>query len=299
MDEADSIVPTAQHALAALMDMHHESTRFVLICNDATRIIGELKSRCIPLAYTVLPDGDMARRLRHVAEAEGLPPAALSEEAIKALLFVAEGDMRKALNSLQAVCTLSLATHRQERLHHHGQEQQQTQPPPTRIVVATAGGKGKDLDPQVKRATDETPGRMKQVGATAAGLDNSDCYAVITADQVFAIADQPHPLCLMEIVTLCCHADLYAARAKLEWLWNQGFQSTDVIEALSKVLRQTPMSCEHTRLSYLRQFALMLHRQSTSAVEAEVSLTQLYGLLGEWCRHSLASADVPLHMLKS
>jgi replication factor C subunit 2/4 len=99
LDEADAMTPAAQQALRRTMEIYSSTTRFALACNISSKIIEPIQSRCAILRYSRLSDQQILYRLTHVAEAEGVPT---SEDGLEAIIFTAEGDMRNALNNLQA-----------------------------------------------------------------------------------------------------------------------------------------------------------------------------------------------------
>eukprot|EP01010_Urceolus_cornutus_P000455 NODE_1060_length_1135_cov_258.929098_g808_i0.p1 GENE.NODE_1060_length_1135_cov_258.929098_g808_i0~~NODE_1060_length_1135_cov_258.929098_g808_i0.p1 ORF type:complete len:371 (+),score=108.90 NODE_1060_length_1135_cov_258.929098_g808_i0:62-1114(+) len=99
LDEADSMTPAAQQALRRTMEVHSSTTRFALACNWSNKIIEPIQSRCAILRFTRLSDRDVLERIMHVIEAEGVPH---TEDGLEALLYIAEGDMRVALNNMQA-----------------------------------------------------------------------------------------------------------------------------------------------------------------------------------------------------
>jgi replication factor C small subunit len=98
LDESDSLTSEAQHALRRTMESTSGVTRFILSCNYSSRIIEPIQSRCAVFRFAQLQEQDVRKMLLHVAEKEKLR---LDEEACQALFYVSEGDMRKALNSLQ------------------------------------------------------------------------------------------------------------------------------------------------------------------------------------------------------
>ena len=75
------------------------STRFALACNDSSKIIEPIQSRCAIVRFTKLSDAEILRRLKQVLDAEDIKA---TEDGIEAIIFTAEGDMRYALNNLQA-----------------------------------------------------------------------------------------------------------------------------------------------------------------------------------------------------
>ncbi len=103
LDEADALTQDAQQALRRTMEMFSNNVRFILSCNYSSKIIEPIQSRCAIFRFRPLSDEAIAERIRYIAENEGLE---LTEEGIQAILYVAEGDMRRAINVLQAAAAL-------------------------------------------------------------------------------------------------------------------------------------------------------------------------------------------------
>ncbi|KAG2490814.1 hypothetical protein HYH03_010736 [Edaphochlamys debaryana] len=99
LDEADSMTSGAQQALRRTMEIHSGTTRFALACNTSSKIIEPIQSRCAIVRYGRISDVDILSRLKIVAEKEGVT---YSEEGMEAIIFTADGDMRQALNNMQA-----------------------------------------------------------------------------------------------------------------------------------------------------------------------------------------------------
>jgi replication factor C small subunit len=102
LDEADSLTNDAQHALRRTMERYSESTRFILIANYSSKIIEPIQSRCAVFRFKALSEDDLLGFLRHVVAAEKLD---VDEGALKAMLHLSEGDMRRAINLLQSAAT--------------------------------------------------------------------------------------------------------------------------------------------------------------------------------------------------
>jgi len=102
LDEADSLTNDAQHALRRTMERYSESTRFILIANYSSKIIEPIQSRCAVFRFKALSENDLLGFLRRVAAAEKLD---IEEDALKAMLHLSEGDMRRAINILQSAAT--------------------------------------------------------------------------------------------------------------------------------------------------------------------------------------------------
>ncbi|RKO90954.1 replication factor C subunit 4, partial [Blyttiomyces helicus] len=99
LDEADSMTGGAQQALRRTMEIFSNTTRFALACNQSSKIIEPIQSRCAILRYGKLSDGQILKRLVEVCEAEKVNYV---PEGLEAIIFTAEGDMRQAINNLQS-----------------------------------------------------------------------------------------------------------------------------------------------------------------------------------------------------
>jgi replication factor C subunit 2/4 len=104
LDEADSMTTAAQQALRRTMEVYSNTTRFCLACNVSTKIIEAIQSRAAILRYSRLSHEQILANLMKVCEAEEIP---YTDDGMEAILFTAEGDMRHALNNLQAANSLA------------------------------------------------------------------------------------------------------------------------------------------------------------------------------------------------
>jgi replication factor C subunit 2/4 len=103
LDEADSMTSAAQQALRRTMEIYSNTTRFALACNMSSKIIEPIQSRCAILRYSKLDDREVLRRMKEVMIQEKLTE--YTNDGLEAILFTAQGDMRQALNNLQATYT--------------------------------------------------------------------------------------------------------------------------------------------------------------------------------------------------
>lgn len=104
LDESDALTPEAQNALRRTMEMYAGNTRFILSNNYSSKIIEPIQSRCAVFRFRPLSEKDIHEMLHHIARCEKLE---LKEDAVKALIYVSEGDMRKAINALQGAAAAS------------------------------------------------------------------------------------------------------------------------------------------------------------------------------------------------
>lgn len=106
LDECDHLTGDAQAALRRTMEMFTKSSRFILSANYSSRIIEPIQSRTAVFRFRPLKPEAIRTYLARIAKAEGLT---VSEKAVEALVYVASGDMRKAVNALQVAASISTA----------------------------------------------------------------------------------------------------------------------------------------------------------------------------------------------
>jgi len=104
LDEADNMTSDAQQALRRTMERYTETCRFVLCANYSGKIIEPIQSRCAPFRFSHLPREEHDHFLKQIAEKEQVK---LTEEGAEAIFEVCGGDMRRAINTLQASASLS------------------------------------------------------------------------------------------------------------------------------------------------------------------------------------------------
>lgn len=108
LDEADAVTRDAQAALRRVIEAYSKVTRFILICNYVTRIIEPLASRCAKFRFQPLPVESMKERIRYIAEQEHCKfEKGKEDEVINEILSLSEGDMRRAVTTLQSAHSLS------------------------------------------------------------------------------------------------------------------------------------------------------------------------------------------------
>ncbi|MDP8003038.1 MAG: replication factor C small subunit [Caldisphaera sp.] len=107
LDEADNMTSDAQQALRRLMELYSNSTRFVLAANYPSKIIDPIQSRCAFFRFIAINKDDVVSRLKYIAEKEGVD---YDEDALDIIYEISEGDMRKAINVLQASAYLGKVT---------------------------------------------------------------------------------------------------------------------------------------------------------------------------------------------
>jgi len=99
LDEADALTSDAQSALRRTMEQFSNNVRFILSCNYSSQIIDPIQSRCAVFRFSPLADDAVEQEIRHIAGQEDIE---LTDDGLDALVYAAGGDMRKAINGLQA-----------------------------------------------------------------------------------------------------------------------------------------------------------------------------------------------------
>ncbi|KAG2128564.1 P-loop containing nucleoside triphosphate hydrolase protein [Suillus clintonianus] len=99
LDEADMMTQQAQAALRRVIEQYTKNVRFCIICNYVNKIAPAIQSRCTRFRFSPLPIAEVEKRVNCVVEAEKVN---LTRDGKKALLKLSKGDMRRALNVLQA-----------------------------------------------------------------------------------------------------------------------------------------------------------------------------------------------------
>uniref|UniRef100_A0A061RXH8 Replication factor C subunit 3/5 n=1 Tax=Tetraselmis sp. GSL018 TaxID=582737 RepID=A0A061RXH8_9CHLO len=98
LNEVDKMTREAQAALRRTMEKYSTACRLIMVCNNASKVLEPVRSRCICVRVSAPTDEEVAQVLKHVAHGEKLavPPAFAGR-------VVAEADrnLRRALLSLE------------------------------------------------------------------------------------------------------------------------------------------------------------------------------------------------------
>jgi len=103
LDEADQLTADAQAAMRRMMETYTKTSRFILSANYSSRIIEPIQSRCAVFRFRPFKPEAVREYIGRIAKAEKLK---ISDDGMEALTYVAEGDMRRATNSLQVAAAL-------------------------------------------------------------------------------------------------------------------------------------------------------------------------------------------------
>ncbi|CAG8528747.1 4328_t:CDS:10 [Diversispora eburnea] len=95
----DSMTNAAQNALRRIVEKYTRNVRFCIICNYISKIIPAVQSRCTRFRFSPIKEKEARSRIEYIIQCENVN---ISPDGISALQRIANGDMRKALNVLQA-----------------------------------------------------------------------------------------------------------------------------------------------------------------------------------------------------
>jgi len=98
LDEADALTNDSQYALRRIIDDYSHSTRFIIICNYLNKLINPIISRfrCFQFKQISLDSANLI--LQKIIKKEKL---VVTEEQIKKIYEVTNGDLRKMITQLQ------------------------------------------------------------------------------------------------------------------------------------------------------------------------------------------------------
>ncbi len=104
LDECDALTRDAQQALRRTMETYTEVCRFILSANYSSKIIEPIQSRCTVFRFAPLKTETIGKVMRGITEKEGLK---IEEKALKAVVELSEGDLRKSTNLLQSAAAVA------------------------------------------------------------------------------------------------------------------------------------------------------------------------------------------------
>ena len=107
LDEADEMTSDAQTALRRIIEDTAKFCRFILIANNISKIIDPIQSRCAVFKFTRINENEIIEQLKIISEKEKIKA---DEKGLKEITNYAGGDMRHAINLLQAAASVGNIT---------------------------------------------------------------------------------------------------------------------------------------------------------------------------------------------
>lgn len=113
----------------------------------------------------------------------------------------------------------------------------------------------------------------------------------VSAENVFKVCDQPHPMVMHEILAACHKGEVDAALDKLDEVWSLGYSSLDIVTTMFRVVKTMDTLPEAVKLEFIREIG-WTHMKTLEGVG---TLLQLSGLVA---RLSKQAMDPKLFVLK-
>ena len=105
LDEADAMTDESQFALRRIIEENSVSTRFFLICNYVARINQPIISRCAIYRFKNVSKIGIKNMIGMISESENIK---IKKKSIDKIIDYCDGDLRKAINTLQRLKFLSV-----------------------------------------------------------------------------------------------------------------------------------------------------------------------------------------------
>lgn len=105
LDEADAMTDESQFALRRIIEEYSIITRFFLICNYVSKINKPIISRCALYRFKPLSKQSINILLKQICKIEDI---GLNDLSILKILDYCDGDLRKAINTLQRLKFISV-----------------------------------------------------------------------------------------------------------------------------------------------------------------------------------------------
>jgi len=99
LNEVDKMSRDAQAALRRTMEKYTSACRFILICNNACKVIEPVRSRCVALRIPAPTKGDIKKVLQEVSKKEN---TALPEPLAERIAIASNRNLRRALLMVEA-----------------------------------------------------------------------------------------------------------------------------------------------------------------------------------------------------
>lgn len=99
LDEADAMTTDAQYMLVNIMEKYIHNARFCLMCNYIKKINPAIQSRCTIFKFSPLKRIYIEDKIKEITKKNNFE---ISKDGIDTLIKIANGDMRKVINNLQA-----------------------------------------------------------------------------------------------------------------------------------------------------------------------------------------------------
>jgi len=98
-DESESYTSTAQDALKNIIETYSDNCFFIFTCNDISKIIEPIRSRCVLVNFDKPPKGDILNRLKYICKQEQIID--INDSDLSRLINICYPDIRSMIVKLQ------------------------------------------------------------------------------------------------------------------------------------------------------------------------------------------------------
>jgi replication factor C subunit 2/4 len=100
MDEADNITTKAQNMIANMIEEFSKHTRFAFTCNESSKLIESIQSRCLVVYIAPLKPMIVSNHLEKICQDEKIE---FDKEGLDMIAKDCKGDLRASINLLDAI----------------------------------------------------------------------------------------------------------------------------------------------------------------------------------------------------
>ena len=100
MDEADNITNKAQNMIANMIEEFSKHTRFAFTCNESSKLIESIQSRCLVVYISPLKPMIVSNHLEKICQDENIQ---YEKEGLDMIAKDCKGDLRASINLLDAI----------------------------------------------------------------------------------------------------------------------------------------------------------------------------------------------------
>ena len=62
-------------------------------------------------------------------------------------------------------------------------------------------------------------------------------FGFVSAENVFKVCDQPHPVLIQELIRSCSKGSIDEGLSRLHDLWDQGYSAVDIVTTIFRVVK--------------------------------------------------------------
>lgn len=103
LDEADNMTFKCQYDINDMIKKYGRRTKFIFTCNDSSKIIEDIQSVCRIVRFKKLTDEQIKEYMIRICKKENIK---YDQSGLSAICYIANGDMRKAINDLERTACL-------------------------------------------------------------------------------------------------------------------------------------------------------------------------------------------------